>query len=294
MSQPHDRTPGNPGPESVSTSDLRSGNAYAPDSRFAGNQYGPQSGPSNETKNGRCLLLGCVGVFVGGLLLIVCAGFATYSTVRKQVEKYTSTQPMELPTVQYSDEELAELENRLESFQSTLEVEDASDKKIADDTGPTNTEAESASEAIANDGTEHDQTDRKEPLREIMLSADDINALIAKEEKLRGKILVRIEDGKVSGDVSLPTDSFLPGSKGRFFNGSGTFDVSLEDGVLMVKLLTASVNDEPIPDAFLDGMKDQNLAKDVYKDEKNAKIIRRFDSIRVVDDKIIAKLKDGA
>ncbi|TWU48131.1 hypothetical protein [Rubripirellula reticaptiva] len=286
MSQPNDMTSRETGFDKASTGNTRPENAYAPDSRFARNQFGPNSGPPNETKNGRCLLFGCVGVFVGGLLLIVCAGFATYSTVRKQVEKYTSTQPMELPTVQYSEEKLTELENRLESFQSTLEVDDSTDQESP---GSAESVAASTGEVAAANDTENIASPR-----EIRLSADDINALIAKEEKLRGKVLVRIDDGKVSGDISLPTDSFLPGSKGRYFNGSGTFDVSLEDGVLMVRLVSASVNDEPIPDAFLNGIKDENLAKEIYKNEKNAKIIRRFDSIRVEDDKIIAKLKDGA
>lgn len=107
-------------------------------------------------------------------------------------------------------------------------------------------------------------------------------------------MIVRIADGQVTGDISVPVDSLVPGSTGRFFNGSGTFDVSLEDGILMVRLVSARVNDEPLPDVFLDHLKKENLAKEVYKDEANAKIIRRFESVRVEDDKIIAKLKDDA
>lgn len=161
-----------------------------------GSATGP-GGPIDPTKNGRCLLYGCIGVFVGGLLLILCAGFATYFTVRKQVEKYTSTQPLDLPTVQYSDEKLAELESRLESFQAVVT---AGEDPESDTVPPTQIVEENdsnpdASELASSDLTSPDQDqdqvveDTQEsnlPVRELVLSADDINALIAREEKLRG------------------------------------------------------------------------------------------------------------
>ena len=101
---------------------------------------------------------------------------------------------------------------------------------------------------------------------------------------------MKITDGKVSGDVSIPMDA-IPGGKGRYFNGSASFNVSMENGVLIVTLADAEVNGEPVPQRVIDGMAKENLAKDLYKDPKNAEFMRRVDSVRVEDDKIILKLR---
>jgi hypothetical protein len=244
-----------------------------------------------ETNTGRCLLFGCIGVFVTGLLLIVCAGFGTYFAVQKQVEKYTSTEPVNLPTVEYSEEELETLQARLESFEKTLKPE----------TPPVaaNSEAAKSDAAVAEDGqqpaevADTDLTPTADPpvLSELVLTADDINALIATNPKLKGCVYVAIADDKISGEISVPIESFIPGSKGRYLNASATFDVSLDGGVLVVTLDSANVKGEPIPDAIMQALRKENLAKDLYKDKENVEIIRRFDSIRIEDDKIIAKLK---
>ncbi len=243
----------------------------------------PPSGPPTSSSNGRCLLLGCVGVFITGIMLILCAGFGTYFAVRKQVEKFTATAPNDLPTIEYSEEKLAELENRIESFQSQLADEKAeAEEVVASD--------EVAAEKVA-EATDEIVVEPALP-KELVLSADDINALITAQESLRGKLFVKIAEDKVSGEISIPVESFVPGSKGRFLNGSATFDVRLDDGVLVVTVESAEIKGEPLPESIMQAIRKENLAKDVYRDEANAKMIRRFESIRVEGDKIIAKLRD--
>ncbi len=236
------------------------------------------TGKPPETKTGRCLLLGCIGVFVTGLLLIVCAGFGTYFAVQKQVEKYTATEPADIPTVEYSDEELETLQARLDGFQTTLKPEPEPEPPPEGERSEIAVEPNAKSEAT--------------PVSELVLTADDINALIATNPDLKGRLFVAIDDGKITGEISVPIESFVPGSKGRYLNGSGTFDVSLDEGVLFVTLDSAEVKGEPIPEAVMQSMRKQNLAKDLYKDKDTADMIRRFESIRIEDDKIIAKLKD--
>lgn len=217
-------------------------------------------------KGGRCLLYGCLGIFVGGFLLILCAGFGTYFFVRNQVEKYTETQPKELPSVEYTDEQVAELEKRIEDFQAAVTADGAEGE--ADNDQP---------DAVAID--------------ELVLTADEINALIANEEKTRDKIFVKIEDGKVTGDISVPLEGIIPGGDGRYFNGSGTFGIRLEAGNLYVTLEAAQVKGEAVPEQFMAEVRKQNLAKDFQMDPKGAEMIRKFESIEVVDDKIVVKLK---
>ena len=61
-------------------------------------------------------------------------------------------------------------------------------------------------------------------------------------------------------------------------------------GILVVKLVDATVKGEPLPDAFMEGMKEQNFAKDIYDNPDTARILRRIDSIEVIDDAIHIRL----
>ncbi len=112
--------------------------------------------------------------------------------------------------------------------------------------------------------------------------------MISGEKDLKGKIFVRIENGEITGEASFPTDE-LPMLKGRYFNGSVSLKASLENGVLIVTLDRAEVNGKPIPEEFMAELREQNLAKDVYKDAKAAEVLRKFESLTIEDDKIILK-----
>ncbi len=211
----------------------------------------PQNSRSGCTSGG--CFTGCLIVFGFLLVLAICVGVGSYFWVSNRIVDYTSESPVELPTVEYTPEQLAKLETRLEAF------------KVAIDGG-------------------------EPPTEEMVLTAEEINALINKQADLRGKVFVKISEGQVSGDVSIPFDA-IPGGKGRYFNGSASFDVSMENGVLIVILSSAEVNGELVPQKIIDILATENLAKDLYKDRKNAEIMRRIDRLTVEDDKIILKLR---
>ena len=208
--------------------------------------------PAAEEKPSRGCLYGCLAVGVLILGTFICGGFAVYFFIAGQVEKYTAATATELPAVEYTEEQLESLHARIDTFKEAVEGD--------------------------------------EQAEDLVLTAEEINALINEEEKMRGRAHVDIKDDVVIGDISIPTDS-LPGGKGRFFNASATFDVSLERGVLIVTLNSAEVKGEPVPEEFMEAMRKENLAKDVYKDPENAKVLSRFESIEIVDDKIILRLK---
>ena len=71
------------------------------------------------------------------------------------------------------------------------------------------------------------------------------NGMIASEEELSGRIHIKIEDGNVTGDGSFPADPF-PGGEGRYFNASGTFDVSINNGYLDVATSGSDSEGRPI------------------------------------------------
>ena len=69
--------------------------------------------------------------------------------------------------------------------------------------------------------------------------------------------------------------------------------MTLEDGVLIVTMNKAEVKGEQVPEAIMKEIRKENLAQELYKDKKNARMIARFESISVEEDKIVAKLRES-
>ncbi len=219
----------------------------------------PQTAPkyvkSSKSFPWGCLLGGCATVALLMIGLAVGTSVAGYYFYKGQISKYTSESPKELPTVEYAPDEIKEITARVESFKSTLEK---------GNTPPP-----------------------------MILTADDLNALISQQEMLRGKVFVKIDDGQVTADVSFPTDVF-PGAKGRYFNGSVSANVALENGVLIVTLAAAEVNGQQVPEQIVQAMRKENLAKELYKDPEIAKTLSKFESLLIEADKIILTPKAEA
>ncbi len=259
-------------------------------SAFDASAYRPEHEPPPPKKSGcSCVAIGCLGLaalFVVGVGVMVGGGFWF---IRNQVQTYTSDAPADIPVVEYSDEQLEELKARVESFKARVAArdDDASDDNA--DAAPSESDPDESDPDRS--GTSDPDAVEIDPVQELALTAEEINALIATEEKMRGRVHVSIEDGELTGEISIPTDGF-PGGSGRFLNASATFEVSMEDGILFVRINRAVVKGEPVPESIMEGLRQQNLAKDVYKDEENAEMLRKFESIRVEGDKLILKLRD--
>lgn len=292
MSDSNEPNP-NRAPWVSSGSESRSfGNAANPGSVFPPD-LGSQSTKAKKRGLG-CWVWGCLGVVTFMLLGITVIGFASYYVYTAQVEKYTDTKPAELPVVELQPDELVTLEERIESFTNQVrpqaETVTESTTTPAADTGGTAMEADESDSVATESLNPADQGAAQPPVRELVLTANEINGLIAARPDMRGRLFVKIKDGAVSGQVSFPTDMF-PGASGRFFNADADFDVSLEDGQLVVRLTGASVKGEPIPQQLLDALSKENLAKDLYNDPENAEMLRKFESIKVVDESIVLQLK---
>ena len=208
---------------------------------------------SEPSGNSRGCLFGCLigaGIMIA---LLLCAGGVTYWYASSLIANYTSETPNELPQVDYTAEQMADLDSRLESFNSGVNADG--------EPAPT----------------------------ELVMTADDINAMLSKNKDIKGKIYVQIEDGEITGDVSIPLAGFIPGGKGRYFNGSVGLKVSMVNDVLFVTLTSAEVNGEPVPEQVVDQIGSENLAKDAYK--QNGEALRRLEDVRIEGDKLIVKLK---
>ncbi|WP_430454258.1 hypothetical protein [Rhodopirellula europaea] len=225
-----------------------------------------------------CFIWGCLGTLTIAIVLMVASMFGVYYFVTGQVEKYTDTRPADVPVVDWDQERLDELQARIDAFSERV-------KGNSQDADATTEEEDDASE------TTDELPVLAEAPRELRLTSEEINALISSNEDLRGKVFVRIEDGRLYGQVTLPTDQ-IPGGKGRYFNADAEFEVSMDNGVLVVRLTSASVKGEPIPETFMEGFSQQNLAKDAYDDVETAEMLRKFDKIEVVDDTIVLQLRE--
>lgn len=206
---------------------------------------------------------------VGCLVLMAGLGFGGYWYLSGQVEKFTDTEPEQIPIVEMDEEALQRLQERIDSFSNQVAPDSAA------------TEAEEPTEVL---------DDADEPPLELVLTANEINALLHSNEALRGRAHVVIADGKIQAKVSIPTDQ-VPGGKGRYFNADAEIEVSMTGGILVIKLVDAKVKGESLPEAVMASLKEQNFAEEAYDDVDTAEILQCFESIEVIDDAIHLRLR---
>ena len=216
----------------------------------ASNDSEPDSTVVQKKSAASCIVYGCLFSFLLITLVVLGGGYYGYRLLQDQLNQYTAETPADLPVIEYTPEQWTTLKEKIEKFKKTAK--------------------------------------QAETPADLILTADDINALLAEDADMRGTIHITIHDGQVSGNVSIPTD-FLPGGKGRYFNASGTFDVFLADGVLVVTLASATVQDEILPTNFVEAMREENLTPDTYNQGETADLLRRLESLTIDDGKIILK-----
>jgi hypothetical protein len=204
-----------------------------------------------------CFFYGCITGLV--LLVIVLGGLMIgLHYVRKMVNQFTESQPMELPTVQMAPGEIDQLKQRVEAFQKAVK--------------------------------------EQRPAEPIVLAADDINALIASAQELhafKGKFYVSLEGDHVKGDVSVPLNEVGLGIfKGRYLNGSATFNLSFSNGALSVTPQTITVKGAPVPETYMQEIRKQNLATGVTNSPAAMAVLQGLEGIQVKDGKLVAVPKE--
>ncbi len=217
-------------------------------------KFSPEYDDSRPRQRG-CFFYGCVIASVLAVLLIIALAVLAFLGMRLfsgLVDEWTSPVPAELPKVQVSEEERKSVRERVDAFKKALEAGTATDP--------------------------------------LVLTSDDLNALIEENPDFRGKVFARVEGDKLKGQISIPLDKLKIGMlSGRYLNGEAELKASLSDGFLVVTLETLEVNGKRPPENFLVGLRKQNLAKDAYDNTKNAEMIRRFESLEIKDGTIILK-----
>lgn len=205
---------------------------------------------------------GCLfylGITLAVLLLLGCLlTFLTVRFIKGQITAYTDSAPMTLPKVEMADAEFKRLEERVTAFGKAL--------------------------------------DQGQPAQPLILTEREINALLTRKpeaKELADKIYVSLKDNQVTGQVSFPLAGLGWIAKDRYLNGEAAFNVSLQNGVLIVTAQEVKVKGKSLPETFMSQVRQENLAKDAYKDPKNAAAISKLERIEVKDGRVIITPRSG-
>lgn len=197
---------------------------------------------------GNCFVWGCASL----ALVLILGGIVAFFSIRYGIqqlrEQYTDDVAVELPVVEMPQEAVDTLIERVDTFSDGLR--------------------------------------EGEPVEQLVLTQDELNALFQHHPDLAemaGRIYVTIdEDDTVNGQVSVPLD-FLPGFGGRYFNGSASFDVAIENGEFTVFVNSATLKGEPVPDAFMEGIRGQNLAQEMQTNNEAGELFDKVEKLEVKD-----------
>ena len=212
---------------------------------------------NSDKKKGRgCLFYGCLTVIVIALLM---GGLVTYGLWKlKEVGLgYTDREPLMFETETASPERVEEIKDKIEGFHTAVK----------------NGEGEGY----------------------LSLSAEEVNALINSYHLFEGQgggIRVSFEEERIQGQVSLPLEGLPLGlGEGRYLNGSATFKVWCEGGLLVLTVDSLEVKGRQIPEIVMSEIRKANLAKDMYKDADRAKMLRRLKRVEVQEGKLLIEVE---
>jgi hypothetical protein len=203
---------------------------------------------------------GCLFWIVVGFVVLVVGGYGAYRYGKHRfITAYTDTAPLELGAPDITPQQLGELHGKLAAFGHALR--------------------------------------NKTPVDPLVLSSAELTALVSGSpdfERLGGRAKLEVKDGEIGGDLSVPLERL--GYPDRWFNGSALFAVTLDNGVLIVTVRSASVRGQPVPDWMIERLGQQNLAKNLYERPDVAALIGRLESIELKDGKvtIVPRIRTGA
>jgi len=214
----------------------------------------PNGSAATEKKSGckRYLVIGCVTLFVLGVVIAVAGYFAIKGTLEKLIESYTSAEPLELPRVQLPADRIQTVIAEADGFKQAVKA--------------------------------------GQPTDPLVLSGEEINALIQHHPDFEGisdKVYVTLEDEKIHGQVSIPLGERFRIAEGRYLNGSATFTVSVVAGRLIVFLDSLEVGDSKLPEAIMKDFRQQNLAEKLAEDPEIAPIMDKLESVEVTKGQLV-------
>lgn len=209
--------------------------------------------PKNQSRGIlKYVAIGCAVV----ILLVGVGGFFAYKGIKSFLsgvsEKYTSAQPMALPTVDASEDEALSVMDRVEAFTDAL--------------------------------------DRNASPSPLILTSRDINVLISnhpKWKKMAGKAYMTIDGERIKGQISIPLNEIGNLFEGRYLNGSAVFRLGMSSGRLLAFIDSIEVGGNPLPEEFMGTIRAQNFAETANEDPDIIAVLEKLESISIRDDSIV-------
>jgi hypothetical protein len=169
------------------------------------------------------------------------------------VDQLTDTQPMPLPKVQLSDEQMDRLRDRVETFRTAV--------REGQSTAP------------------------------LELTSDELNALIATDPDLiplRNHLYVTIDGDRLKAQMSFPAEDLgFERFKGRYVNATGTYSVLVKNGTLDVRADSLVAKGKPLPETAMRQIRSRNLASRLNNDQRVTVGLSKLQSIEVKDGKMV-------
>jgi hypothetical protein len=193
---------------------------------------------------------------VGGailLVLLVAGAFFALRYAKGVVDQLTDTQPMTLPKVQLSDEQMDRLRDRVETFRAAVR--------------------------------------ENQPTEPLTLTSDELNALIATDPDLiplRNRLYATLEGDRLKAQMSFPAEDLgFERFKGRYVNATGTFAASLTDGALDVRAESLEAKGRPLSPTLMRQISSRNLASRLNNDQRVVVGLSKLQEIRVKDGRLV-------
>jgi hypothetical protein len=120
---------------------------------------------------------------------------------------------------------------------------------------------------------------------EIELSADDINALVATTEDVRGKLFASIDGNQLHLQTSVPIGGFL-GRPGYYFNGDVIIELNGAQSLDSPEFSRITINGQQVPTDFLTWKYRSRQLREYLADQRNAYDIG---TIEIRDGKVILR-----
>lgn len=218
----------------------------------------PDSFDPTPKRNG-CWFYGCVFVVVSMVVVLLglaVAAFVVYRTVTQYVEDYTAVAPVALPKVEIPEAQRKSAVERARRFRDALKEKAAT-----------------------------------EPL---ILTGDDLNALVQESAKLKDRVYLTIDDDKVKAQVSLPLDEFFNTrlTRGRYLNGEAELKATIQDGEAKIEVESIAVDGKPLPE-FVRDMFARPSILNLDKEGDQDDLLHQIASFEIKDGEIVVTARSA-
>jgi hypothetical protein len=191
------------------------------------------------------------------LLFLAIGGLLTLRYAKKIVTDLTDQSAEPLPAVTVTPARLAEIRKKVDAFRDAVKG--------------------------------------GKPVEPLILDSEELNALIQNDPDLvplKGKVYVMMEGSQLKGRVSVPLEEINAQIfKGRYLNGTGTFNLTFKNGMLKLNAESMTVKGKPVGEDIMSKIRPKNLATQINHDPRASVAMDHLESVVVSDSHLVVTPK---